>query len=378
MNAGAVPPAAEPLIPAYGSRGLAAVLPGAAAALGAPTSLPAVPLAPAERVCVVLIDGLGLDLLRDNGADAPFLAAMQMTRLVAGCPSTTATSLGSLGTGLEPGRHGLVGYRVMDPDRGLLLNELRWDPEVDPIRWQPYPTVFDHLMAAGIACTSIGKPEFGGSGLTVAALRGARFIGTDKIHDRVDAAVAALAEPGLAYLYWGQVDGAGHTYGTSSRNWRGALRETDEAVNRLARILRPGTLLLVTADHGMVDVPHQYRVDLALRPDLQPGIDVLAGEARFAQVYCTAGEGPAVAARLASAFADQAWVRTRDEAIAQGWFGNVDDRVRGRIGDVVVAAAGRFAFVDSRTATPSELKLIGQHGSLTEQEQIIPLLQLVT
>ncbi len=365
-----------PLVPGYGSECLAAVLPGVAAALGVPTPLAAVPLQPAERVCVVLIDGLGHHLLREYAADAPFLASLPGSELVAGCPSTTATSLGSFGTGIEPGRHGLVGYRVMDPDRHQLLNQLRWDPAVDPIGWQPHRTIFNHLVDAGVACTAIGNPEFDGSGLTVAALRGPAFVGAEKLHDRVDAAAAALAGPGLAYLYWGQVDGAGHMYGTSSRNWRRALREIDEGIARLSRLLPSGTLLLVTADHGMVDVPHELRVDLAAHPDLQPCIEILAGEARFAQAYCTPGDAAEVAARLSSAFGDRAWVRTREQAIADGWFGSVDDRVLGRIGDVLVAAAELFAFVDSRIASPAELKLLGQHGSLTEEEQLVPLLQL--
>ena len=365
----------SPLVPGYGIDCLGAVLPGVAAALGAPTSLPAVALPSVERVCVVLVDGLGHHLLGENSGDAPFLGSLPGTVLRAGVPSTTATSVASFGTGRPPGRHGLVGYQVMDPDRGVLLNELRWDPEVDPEKWQPYPTVFEHLTGAGIACTAIGNPEFDGSGLTTAALRGPRFVGVGGLHERVDAAVRILAEPGLVYLYWGQVDAAGHQFGVASRNWRRAMREADEALARLARQLPSGTLLLITADHGMIDVPHEFRVDLATRTDLQSGIGVLAGEARFAQVYCEPGSAGEVARRLTDAFGDRAWVRTRQQAIDAGWFGHVDDRVRRRIGGVIVAGREPFVFVDSRTSSPHELKLIGQHGSLTDAEQLVPLLE---
>lgn len=367
----------SPFAPVYDASALGALLPGVAASLGVVTSLPSVALPPAERVCVVLIDGLGNQSLSDNASDAPFLASLQGAVLRAGCPSTTATSMGSFGTGLPPGRHGMVGYKVMDPSRGVLLNELRWDPAVDPYAWQPYPTVFELLVSAGVACTAVGNPEFRGAGLTVAALRGPTFVGVEKLHDRVNATVAALVEPGLAYLYWGQVDTAGHVSGVRSRGWLSALREIDEAVARLARLLPTGTLLVVGADHGMVDVPHGFRVDLADRRDLQTGIEILAGEARFAQAYCSSGAAAGVAARLTDAFGSSAWVRTREQAIAAGWFGPVDDRVLGRIGDVVIAAAEPFVFVDSRTAAAHELKLIGQHGSLTDDEQIVPLLQYV-
>ena len=414
---------AGPLVPRYDGAFLGAVLPAAAVALGlgldeslahgavpggaaargavpdgaaahtaaaqvpggglpAPTprgvGLPPQLLPAARAVCVVIVDGLGLLLLEDAAERAPFLSSLIPTgaSLQAGCPSTTATSMGSFGTGLPPGRHGLVGYEVMDPDRGVLLNELRWDPDTDPLAWQPHPTVFDRLVADHVAVTKIGNPEFDGSGLTLAALRGGDFVGAMGLDTRVDIAVSALAGAGqrLVYLYWGALDGAGHRYGWRSPQWRRALWHVDRELARLARRLDPDTVLLVTGDHGMVDVPHADRLDLADHPDLCRGIQVLGGEARFAQAYCEPGAAEDVAARFADVLGEHAWVRTRDEAVDAGWFGIVDDRVRPRLGDVLVAAFGSFGLVDSRTAAPHALRLIGQHGSLTEAEQLIPLL----
>jgi predicted AlkP superfamily pyrophosphatase or phosphodiesterase len=351
--------------------------------MGSDTALPAVPLPVAERVCVVLIDGLGQELLTEAAGSAPFLASLlpHGRVLTAGCPSTTATSLASIGTGLTPGRHGLVGYEVMDPDRGVLLNELKWDPATDPITWQPHPTVFQHLTDRGVRVTQIGNPEFEGSGLTVAALRGGAFTGIKTLPARVDAALDMLTAggPALVYLYWGEVDGAGHVYGWWSREWRRALGHVDEELARLARGLGSDTLLVITADHGMVDVPHANRLDLADHPELDDGIAVVGGEARFAQLYLDAPATPSdvrrVADRFTEAVGDRGWVRTRNEAISEGWFGStVEDRVRGRIGDVLIASTGSFAVIDSRTARPHVLRLIGQHGSLIAAEQRVPLL----
>jgi hypothetical protein len=372
----------DPVIPRYDGTSLGAVLPGAARALGVATDLPAVDLPPASKVCVVIIDGLGRQLLEQEPRSAPFLTSLLpgSRTLTAGCPSTTATSMGSFGTGLPPGAHGLVGYEVMDPDRGVLLNELRWDPATDPLVWQPHRTVFQELVRSGVRVVQIGNPEFAGSGLTTAALRGGEFIGAKRLRSRAEIAVDALSRsgPSLVYLYWGEVDGAGHLYGWKSREWRRALRNADLELARLARRLPAGTLLLITADHGMLDVPHADRLDLASLPELGQGITVLGGEARFAQIYCepTAGvdEIAALAARFADVIGERAVVRTRDEAIAAGWFGPVQDRVRRRIGDVIVAGIGSFTLVDSRTARPQVLKLIGQHGSLTAAEQLVPFL----
>jgi hypothetical protein len=368
------------LVPRYDETALGALLPGVAVSLGHDLGGPAVELPSAQRVCVVLLDGLGHRLLLERARCAPFLSSLlvQDRALVAGCPSTTATSMGSFGTGLPPGRHGLVGYEVMDPDRGELLNELRWHPDTDPLAWQPHPTVFRALADRGVPVTQIGNPEFLGSGLTVAALRGAAFVGLKRLHDRVDAAAERLAEPGLVYLYWADIDSVGHVHGWRSSQWRRVLRVVDRQLARLARRLPSGTLLVVTADHGMVDVPHIDRLDLATRPGLWSRFRVLGGEGRFAQLYCEPGTPPDavddLAAQVTQWVGDRAVVRTRDAVIDQGWFGPVDDRVRRRIGDVVVAGREPFALIDSRTARPQVLALVGQHGSLTADEQLVPLL----
>jgi hypothetical protein len=173
------------------------------------------------------------------------------------------------------------------------------------------------------------------------------------------------------------VDAAGHEYGWRSPAWRDALREVDVALSDLASRLPGDTRLVITADHGMVDVPHHRRLDLAAMPALREGIAVLGGEPRFTQLYCRDGQADAVAARMADAAGDRAWVRTREAAIADGWFGPVDERVMARIGDVLVAARGDFAVVDSAVTRRQMLALIGQHGSLTEDEQLVPLLTVV-
>ena len=217
-------PDGAPVFPLYDTAWLGAVLPGAAQALGVTVKVPALTLPTARSVCVVIVDGLGRMLLEETADRAPFLTSLLpgSITLTAGCPSTTATSMGSFGTGLPPGRPGLVGYEVMDPARGVLLNELKWDPGTDPLAWQPHPTMFEELADHGVAVTRIGNPGFDGSGLTLAALRGGAFVGEKRLDTRVDVAVAALSRPGrgLVYLYWGALDGAGHQHGWRSPQWR--------------------------------------------------------------------------------------------------------------------------------------------------------------
>ncbi|WP_299036730.1 alkaline phosphatase family protein [uncultured Pseudokineococcus sp.] len=358
---------------------LADVLPAAAAALGAPQRPVGIALPPAARVCVLLVDGLGDRLLAAAGRTAGSLGELREGGFVlrAGHPSTTATSMGSFGTGLLPGAHGLVGYEVLDPSRGALLNELAWDPAVDPRQWQPAPTVFEHLVAAGVPCTHVGPPHFAGSGLTEAALRGPRYVAARSLQERVDAAASAVrASPrALVYVYWGDLDKTGHERGWQTDAWDTELADVDLAVRQLARRMPADALLLVTADHGMVDVPPgPARLDLAEDGDLALGVPLSGGEPRAPMLYCAPGEAPAVLARWRARLGPGAQVLLREDAVAAGWFGPVADRVLPRIGDVVVSCAPGTSVHDSRTQRPQLKGLVGMHGGRTDDETHVPLL----
>ena len=364
---------------------LADVVPAATAALGVAVRDPVVDLPAARAVVVVLVDGLGEQLLARRSGHAPFLRHLRLegdsagtvvTVAACGYPSTTATSMGMLGTGLLPGAHGLVGLDVLDPDRGVLFSELAWDPEVDPRVWQPSATVFEQVAAAGVDVVRIGPAYFDGSGLTEAALRGGRFVAATTLEARVDVAVAAARAPGrrLVYLYWGEVDKVGHVHGCESWQWGEELAHTDACLGRLVEQVGRDTLVVVTADHGMVDVPLHDRVDVAYEPDLARGVRMVGGEPRAVHLYCEPGAAPDVLAAWRERLAGRVELLTRDDAVRAGWFGPVEPRVLPRIGDVVGSALGATAVVDSRTARPESLRLIGLHGARSEAEQLVPLL----
>jgi len=373
--------------PRYDGASLGSVLPAVADALGVPLGAESsraraeLGLPRVDRVCLVLVDGLGFDNLSERAGHAPFLRSLLPggRALVTGYPSTTAASLGLLGTGAGPGRTGMVGYTARHPGTGALANLVSWT-DVGPAReWQREPTVFERVDGAGVPVTSVGPARFAGSGLTEAVLRGGEYMRAESLADRVDAAVYSLMGPALVYLYWGDVDKLGHHHGVGSWQWGEALGELDRELARLARMLPPGTLLAVTADHGMVDVDRSSRWDVATTPSLAEGVELVAGEPRALHVH-TRGRGTdavdAVAARWRSTLGPAAVVATRDEAVAAGWFGPVADHVRPAIGDVVVAATGRSTIVDSRTQSAASLELVGVHGSFTHAEMVVPLLTL--
>jgi len=361
--------------PEYGDGSLADVLPSVLGALGVPGEMDVLGLPPVQRYCVLLIDGLGWHLLRANPSAAPFLHSLDGRSITCGVPSTTATSLTSFGTGLPPGRHGVVGYssRIPGTTDGL-LNSLKWDKSVDALSYQPYSTIFERAATSGVVAAVLGKREFRGSGLTTVALRGPHYIPAETLGERVARAASALeAQPSLVYVYDSDLDYTGHQCGCESAAWRYQLVLLDRFAEELYDALPAGTTLLVTADHGMVDVPFENRIDVDDVPALREGVDLVAGEARFRHVYAKPGASDDVAAAWRELLGDRADVRSRQQALAAGWFGAVDGRVQERIGDVVAVVNGPHA-IERRSAFPIETKLVGLHGAMTADEMLIPLL----
>lgn len=383
MSGPVLPP--DLVLPDHDGHSLGEVLPAVSAVLGleltgwaeaAAVARDRFGLPRADRVCVVLVDGLGLELVRERAGHAAFLRARlpEVTELVCGYPSTTAASMGLLGTGRSAGRTGLAGYTVRNPRTGALANLVSWEGADDPELWQREPSLTRLIADAGVTVTSVGPAEFRGSGLTRAALGGGTYLSAGPLADRVDAAVRALREPGLVYLYWGEVDKTGHQHGWRSAEWGDALSEVDRELARLARQVPAGTLVLVTADHGMVDVDHSRLVDVATSPALAADVALVAGEPRAAYAHLVPEADPdRVADRWRAELDGLAVVATRAEAIDAGWFGEVAPHVAPIIGDLVVAALGTGGVGDSRTQTQHSLALRGMHGSLTRAEMSVPL-----
>ncbi|WP_330932500.1 alkaline phosphatase family protein [Spiractinospora alimapuensis] len=363
----------------YGHSTLADVAPSVLASLGVEGEPNILGLEPTRHAWVLLIDGLGWDLLRDHPDDAPFLGELVDSgrSLTAGFPTTTATSLTSLGTGRPPGHHGIVGYQVAIPGTDQILNQLLWEADVDPRRWQPHRTAFQRAEAAGVHASYVAASAFRDSDLTQASARGGHYRPADGFTELVIAAreSARAADRSYTFVYHSHLDAVGHLFGVDSQHWRTELAFVDRLVERLAHSLPRDGVLYVVADHGMVDVPGELKFDVESDRDLAAGVRVLAGEARMRHVYAHPGATDDVLAAWRERFADRALVLGREEAIAAGWFGPVESQVRPRIGDVLAVALGETAFV-APLAEPTMSSLVGMHGSLTTAESRVPLLRV--
>jgi hypothetical protein len=400
--------------------GLADVLPSAAAAAGAPW--PNTLGFPSSRVVVVVVlDGLGWVGLHDNADVAPFLMSLDGRPLAAGFPATTATSLASIGIGRPPAEHGIIGYTTLLPEVDEPINWLRWRGTqsardlidvVAPESVQPLPTVFERAANAGIASAMVAASEYRSSGLTRAALRGAEYRGIGPLADAVatiaDAAAAgtdtaaaaanaaaagtdtaaaradtdAMIAGGvrrdsarLLYAYLGDQDLIGHKYGPSSDPWRMQLTLIDRTLAMLAERLPRGTAMVVTADHGMVDVPDEARVDYDAEPDLRRDVVTLAGEGRARFIHTVPGRAAAVAERWQQRLGDGVSLMTVDDIVAAGWLGPEPPgpAIRARLGDLVAVSRDRTTVV-RRRAERYLATMRGQHGARTDEELLVPLL----
>jgi hypothetical protein len=372
--------------PRYGEGCLADVLPSVLAVLGVPGATDPLGLRATldgvRRVAVLLVDGLGHHLLPLAAPVTPTLADVlagrlgTLTSITSGFPSTTPTSLASLGTGAPPGAHGLLGFTVNVPGTRRVLNHIDWSRDPDPLRWQPLATQFERAAAAGVTATVVSRASFAGSGLTVSAYRGAGYRPADDTGEMVTRVLAELAgeAPRLVYAYHPDLDRTGHLFGVNSPQWRAAASDVDTMLARLAEALPPDAALVVTADHGQLDVPPECRFDLDADPRLRAGVRVVAGEPRVRYLHTEPGATTDVISTWRAVLGDAAWVVSRDEAVAAGWFGPIPEAHLRRVGDVVAACHDQYAVLATKTEPPLVSSLIGYHGSCTAAEMLVPLL----
>ena len=339
-------------------------------------------LPPAGKALVLLADGLGVSNLRARAGHARFLTShLAKTDVVDGVfPATTAAGIASLTTGVAPGTHGLVGYKVFDAANDRVVNQLTgWDERMEPHSWQNQPTVFDTAAATGIPSFAVGPKRFTDSGFSQAVLRGAGYVPAETIGERFAAARAIFdAEPtALIYLYVPELDINAHAHGWESGRWLAQLENLDAETARFAGTLRPDEGMILTADHGVVDVPAAKQVLFDTVPALVAGVRHIGGDPRCLQLYIEPGvDADALAETWREVEGERAWIFTRSEAVAAGLFGAVRDAAATRIGDVIVAARKLIAYYDSREPNQSARSMVGQHGSLTDEELRVPVIRL--
>lgn len=324
---------------------------------------------------MIVVDGLGSANLSARAGHAPALSRLPRKRIETVAPSTTGAALTTLLTGRLPGSHGLIGYRIRHPELGLVTTLRDWDGIGDHRSWQRATPLLTRVSSIGARAVAIGRPAHAAGGLTEAILAGAEYLGGQRIEDRFALASRVVREPtpAVVYLYIDELDKAGHEHGWQSEHWVRRLEQFDASLEGFLRGLPGGVGVVVTADHGMVDVAPHQRVLLESHTGLLDDVAEIGGEPRLRSLYLREGaDATAVAAAWERAEGARAWVGTREAALARGTFGRVRPEVAERLGEVLIAARKQVAYFtnaeDSRV-----LEMVGQHGSFTDEERGVPL-----
>lgn len=332
---------------------------------------------------IIIIDGLGRIALDEFRSYTPRLRQLseQTTTVRTLAPSTTATVLTSLLTGRSPLEHGVLGYTVFaDRSSTRTVGQLTGDPSIDPAAWMPLQNLGQQAIASGRSAAQVGPARYAGSFLSSVMQRDWAFVQQRTVHHRVRAVESALhraGDNGVVYLHLAEVDKAGHHAGPGSDPWRAALEDVDQLVGTLVRRLSDRVRLTITADHGMMPTSRAEVLDLAEQP-IGAAITAVSGEPRALSVRSAHSEGELVE-RLQSAVGERGLVMGRSDLIASGLLGSAEalsEHAAERLGDAIIWARGATALTHSGFIADAVLDQRGMHGSLTDEEMLVPLIQL--
>lgn len=362
---------AGPIIPDYAGANVRGIVPALLGPGEWATSLPSwfpEPARHARQAVLLILDGLGWEQFEHHRVHMPVLASLSSSVLTTVAPTTTATALSSIATGLTPGEHGLIGYRMMV--KGEIINVLRWvAADGDRRRSLPPREVQPFTAFMGVDVPVISPAELEHSAFTEAHLRGSRPVGY-----RASSAIAVevgrqlRAGERFVYAYYGSIDKTAHERGFGEF-YEAELRAADRIVGDILAVLAPGASLLVTADHGQVDVGKRI---IDPDPALLAMVSMQSGEGRFRWWHAQRGAVDDLLAAAADSYGDRAWVVPRQQTLDEHWFGpTVSPPVVARLGDVALVARDPVSFHDPADAGPFDL--ICRHGSLTSAEVLVPL-----
>lgn len=357
--------AMEQLLPDYEGACISRIVPSLFAP--APADWFPAEVAGASSVVLLVLDGLGWHELERHRSVMPALGTMSGGPITTVVPATTASALTSLTTGLAPSQHGVTGYR-MRVDQGV-LNVLAWHvgsaKPPDPHEVQRHPAFGGRSVAV------VTRSEFRGSGFTRAHMDGARFVGWHTPAVLVQHCIELVGVGDrLVYAYYPGIDTVAHEFGLDQAFYERELAAADRVVGDLLNGLPPDVALIVTSDHGQVQLFEESWVEL---DELESLVELQAGDARFRSLYAREGARAELEVGARERLGHLAWVLTRAELLDKGWLGPDPIRVvGGRLGDVVLVAREPVGFVDP--SLPFERRLRSAHGAPTAAEMLVPLL----
>jgi hypothetical protein len=342
-------------------------------------------LGEAEHFVLVLVDALGEELLARAPADG-FLRRHHALTLRAVFPSATAIALTSLATTQWPAEHGVTGWFIYLQDHDLstislpFVERFRGEPlgarGVDVETVFPVPSRWSHAASDTLQYV---PPEFAETDYSAYFSGGGpieAYANLDGAAARIIERVAAAERPTVSYLYLPHLDMLCHSQGPSSPQVDELIGMIDVVVGAIHAGVKGRARLVVTADHGHIDIPE------ALRFVLREGDPLLARlrcppscETRVPVFHVRPGNDATFVSEFAERFGAHFALLTPDEAARLGLFGPepLSKTARDRLGSFI-GIAGDAATISYRGADEHDPPKKGSHGGLLPAEMRVPLI----
>jgi predicted AlkP superfamily pyrophosphatase or phosphodiesterase len=349
-----------------------------------------------HSVVLFVVDGFGWQLLEKYHAKYPFLSRFFrqgiVSKLTSQFPSTTAAHITTLCSGSEVGQTGIYEWFYYEPQLDRVIAPLLYSYAGDkkcgtlhnviaPEKIFPDETLFQKLQKEGIASYIFQPKDIAFSIYSNWMFRGSEVKGYDRFSKSLDSVLRLVERGGLFYVYFGDIDGAGHHHGISSKEFDKAIDECFRALEEFweklnQRNLKVATLL--TADHGMTPIDPATTVFLnreipKLESMIKKGADgrllTPAGSCRDYFLHIDPGKLDEVKALLTKTLGEKALICETAQLIQDGFFGSkeVSKEFLKRVGNLVILPYDNHS-IWWYEKDRFDQKFYAMHGGLTRPE----------
>ncbi len=338
-----------------------------------------------DTVVLVVIDGLGYEFLRAKGEGSVLFSHMRGW-MTSAFPSTTSASLTTFATGVAPQQHGITGWFMHLKEVGMVLKILPFTPRlgstslvdmgIDPLQIFDQQTIYDLL---GVPSHFVTHEMFADSVYTLAMTHGAQGHYYTDLGGFADSVCEAATAGGQSYVYayWPKFDTVSHMHGISSPEAYAHFLEIDGAVSRIIeRLAGTKTTIIVTADHGLIDVKEEDIVRLGDHPAMVSCLSQpICGEARAAYCYVHPSKAGEFEKYVSEALGDICTCFPSHEIVESGYYGLGEPHaaLNDRVGDYILIMHDTHVLVDRLLGEPDHI-MVGYHGGLSEGELFVPLI----
>ena len=325
---------------------------------------------------VILVDGLGYENLMNSKGYSRFLNSQLRESIRCEFPSTTATSLAGLATGLRAVDHGILGYSVYDRAKKLPMNLLNgWSSKSQARDFKKASTISER--ETNVSIRVIGPAVYQNSGYTELTMVGAEYIAEDSIQKRLQRAKTISNSKTLTYLYIPELDQLAHRFGVESATWLNQLEEIDGQISKFIDNLPLDFGVIITADHGVLDVPSEAHVLLDDFKWYVDAVEYTAGDPRCNFLYLNASARlDELKSKLQLEFGGEAIICDPLELKNSGWADWSSGIANTIAPDLLIIWQSKRVGYDRRFAKSTHLNMIGQHGAISDVETRIPLIKL--